>query len=255
MWDRKLYKFNKQTQTWEPLEEPAPLKVGRRSDKGYAGRPLQLEMETALDRATAEHPPEAKPDRPSELPKEPRPTLSGKRRPSHITGLTGARTDETTAELELREFEPEPKPGFFDRVRKLEGSWVFAVAGISAGVLVVLVVLVWMHGIRGAFGIFRPAPPPAEQDDPTDMSIEKQTDRYIKILGSISTRKGGTPAAAEADSTLSEYDQCLKMCEDDYGCKKNDDCEKALLVNCRKQCMGKYSKRFKKIRQQYYDDE
>lgn len=255
MWDRKLYLFNRQTQRWEAVEDAEPLNLGLSESSSHNTPPLLLQLEAALDGIS---------------PRKEGGTTGGKAHSgreresigqsnlisSDITGLTGTTREQNRDEQAPRLMDEERERGAHWWSRTKSQRWFFALGGMLGGVIICLGFLVGIRGIRGMMGAISSPSPTVEQQLIVDQDLEQQVERYIRILESIASRTNGTPHATEADATLTQYEQCLRVCESDYSCKKGEeDCDKALLINCKKQCMARYHPHFKRIRDQYYHAE
>ena len=80
--------------------------------------------------------------------------------------------------------------------------------------------------------------------------IEK-AESFTRILESIDAHKG-SKKYFEPVGMMSNYQQCLKDCAKSFPAVEEAD--KGLLINCRRECMAKFSNRAPKMRQKTEED-
>lgn len=114
--------------------------------------------------------------------------------------------------------------------------------GALAGVLIFALFLLFVMGTGPFRQLFSGTKTVASD---TDRPFAYKPEDVIAILESISGRKAGG-----VDPELSPLQDCFKNCEKDHN--ENDDAERLLLINCKRQCLSMHSERFKKLRKQYY---
>ena len=78
-----------------------------------------------------------------------------------------------------------------------------------------------------------------------------EPEQIIRILESIALDKG-SEKHFEAIGMMSKYQECLKDCAKTVVVVEESD--KALLVNCRRECIAKFSDRVKNMRQGTEED-
>ena len=78
-----------------------------------------------------------------------------------------------------------------------------------------------------------------------------ESEQIIRILESIALDKG-SEKHFEAIGMMSKYQECLKDCSKSVVVVEESD--KALLVNCRRECIAKFSDRVKNMGQRTEED-
>jgi len=78
-----------------------------------------------------------------------------------------------------------------------------------------------------------------------------EAEQIIRILESIAVDKR-SEKHFEALGMMSNYQECLKDCEKTFRVAEESD--KALLINCRRECMAKFSDTVKNMRQRTEED-
>ena len=76
-----------------------------------------------------------------------------------------------------------------------------------------------------------------------------QAEQVIKMLEGI-VHDRGTKPNLEASENPSEYQKCLEDCGRSFRVMEESD--KGLLVNCRNECISRYSKRVKEMQKRYF---
>jgi hypothetical protein len=76
-----------------------------------------------------------------------------------------------------------------------------------------------------------------------------QPEQLISILEAIATERS-EKGRLETPGKASDYDDCLNNCAENFRMVEQSD--KALLSNCRRECMAQYAERVKAIRKRFY---
>jgi hypothetical protein len=91
----------------------------------------------------------------------------------------------------------------------------------------------------------------AKRTGPIGTAVDRsvgQADQLIKMLGGIVNEKYSKPNL-EATETSSEYQRCLEECASSI--RVTEESDKALLADCRNECISRYSKSVKEIRKPF----
>ncbi|MGO9120560.1 MAG: hypothetical protein ACLQPD_23460 [Desulfomonilaceae bacterium] len=95
----------------------------------------------------------------------------------------------------------------------------------------------------------------AKMTSPMTIAVDRaigQAGLLIKMLEGIVHERGSKPNL-EATENPSEYQKCLEDCA--RGFRVMEESDKGLVVNCRNECISRYSKRVKEMRKRYFRDE
>jgi hypothetical protein len=133
--------------------------------------------------------------------------------------------------------------GFFSKHR------IALAAGIGAagGVCALLLFFIVAFGIEGA----KTAIDAARSGGQTKQDTNRQElENFVKVLEAITRSPNSTTGSSE-DTGANALKSCLKACEDEF--QASEDGDKALLVNCRRECLGSHSQRFRKMRETYHN--
>ena len=79
-----------------------------------------------------------------------------------------------------------------------------------------------------------------------------QAEQLIKMLEGMVNERGVKPKLG-ATERPSEYQKCLEECASSF--RVVDESDRGLLINCRNECISRYSKRVKEIQKHYYKDQ
>ncbi len=85
-----------------------------------------------------------------------------------------------------------------------------------------------------------------------DQSPAEQAEQLIKLLTRIAD-KGSSKVDYEGIKAPSSYEQCLEECARHFPVGNESD--KALLINCRNECISLYSQRVKEMQKLYFQDQ
>ncbi len=77
-----------------------------------------------------------------------------------------------------------------------------------------------------------------------------QAEQLIRVLEAIADDQG-SKGQFQALGTASEYEDCLNNCSRNFRVVEESD--KILLINCRRDCIGRYAERVKQMRKRYYE--
>jgi hypothetical protein len=135
--------------------------------------------------------------------------------------------------------------------RSLWGTYkhyVWAIGGVLVGGMSVLIGTVLLDGSRTA------SPGElAKMTSPMIVAVDRalaQADQLVKILETI-VDKRRSKAHSEEPAGKGEYQDCLENCA--KGVRVDDESDKWLLMDCRNECISRFSKRVKEIRELYTD--
>ncbi len=78
-----------------------------------------------------------------------------------------------------------------------------------------------------------------------------QAEQLIRVFEAIADKEGSKRQFQEL-SKASEYEDCLNNCSRNIQVVEESD--KALLINCKRECIGQYAQRVKQIRKRYYEN-
>jgi uncharacterized protein (DUF433 family) len=147
--------------------------------------------------------------------------------------------------------EPPPSeqaaPGRLRAFLRRRKVWLAAGGGALGGMLLVSCAVIAFLGVENVFPkMSRPAP---TSEEIALSALRKQADEFIRILQGIAGDGGGHEDTRTA-AAASDYENCLRNCDQSFAGK--DDSARALLVNCRTECLATHSEHFKRIRRRYY---
>jgi hypothetical protein len=141
-----------------------------------------------------------------------------------------------------------PKEGWFRALVARYKTAFAAAAGAVVGALTIVAVAFVADDL--IFSMQRRAhrvPASAQRQHDT---VAVKVEDLILILEAIRAEGAGeTLRSAVPDP--SDYRRCMKSCQDDFD--RSEDSDHALLVDCRKACVSRYSDSIRRIREQYYD--
>ncbi|MGO9569105.1 MAG: hypothetical protein ACLP5H_16335 [Desulfomonilaceae bacterium] len=92
------------------------------------------------------------------------------------------------------------------------------------------------------------AAPPVVTADRGEVTAAEQLTRILEGIANDEKSKGHSETLGKA----SEYEECLNNCARAFQVVEQPD--KALLINCRRECIVKYAERVKAIRKRYYEN-
>jgi hypothetical protein len=127
--------------------------------------------------------------------------------------------------------------------------YFFAVGGAFVGGLFVILGMTFL-GEAGPAKPSQSAPvaaPVAIADKGEPAQVE-QLSRILEAIANDERAKGHF----ETDGKALEYEDCLNDCANSFKVVEHPD--KALLVNCRKECITKYAERVKEMRKRFYEN-
>jgi hypothetical protein len=173
------------------------------------------------------------------------------RTPTWVLSLRNPPRPPNVKEEYLKSAEPEAEvsPQEGRSIWEAYRHYFFAVVGAAIGGVSVFLSMTFFDG-SGPSRLNRSAALPA----PTAAAGEKeltQVEQLIKIFEAITSERMskvdfGSPAKT------SQYKECLDNCARSH--KPADHADKALFINCRKECIAQYAERAKEIRRRYYGD-
>ncbi len=133
--------------------------------------------------------------------------------------------------------------GFFSKHRIVLAAGIGAAGGVCA-LIVLLLVLFGLEGVKTAIDAAR------SKDTVRRDANQQELDQFVRVLEAISRSPSSAPDSSE-DAGTKALKSCLKSCEDEF--ESSEDGDRALLVNCRRECLGVHSQRFKKMREIYHN--
>lgn len=128
-----------------------------------------------------------------------------------------------------------------------------AIAGLVGGVVLIGTILVL--GYKVNYLSARTQRVEHSELETTVKALQEQAEEMIAILEEIIQHPptSALSGIASSESVAEEYRECLENCEKSL--PGSDDMDKALVLNCKKGCIGKYSERTRKIRERFYGTE
>jgi hypothetical protein len=89
---------------------------------------------------------------------------------------------------------------------------------------------------------------PVRMSEKVEPAGAEQLSRILEAIANDEMAKGhlGTPGKA------SEYEDCLNDCANNF--RVVEETDKALLINCRRECITKYAERVREMRKRFYED-
>lgn len=159
-------------------------------------------------------------------------------------------SEETTPES-LEELDTKP-PSLASRLREWRDRHMAPIAaalGAIGGILFCIAFALIRVGtdttVKIVLGQQKTVERAASGEDP----LPRLADQMITILESVA-RGDSALAHSSRNNEVPEYDNCLRECDRDRS--RDDDGDRAVLVNCRKRCVVLYSERMKRIRELYH---
>jgi hypothetical protein len=151
------------------------------------------------------------------------------------------------------EFEPEEAegPSGTGRMPDRYKLALSIAAGMVAGAALAAVFFIYMPG--GQASQLNEPEQPSTSLMATVKALRMQAEDLIRILEAIAK----DPEAPRGHSSSAEPHQsaqlqrCLEECDKSVSAPDDDD--KILVLNCKKECLSKYSERVRKIRERFYD--
>jgi hypothetical protein len=133
--------------------------------------------------------------------------------------------------------------GFFAKHRIALAAGIGAAAGVGA-LLLFFIVAFGLEGARSVIDAVR------TKDHVKKDANQQEIDSFVKVLEAI-TRSPGSSTNASEDSGATALKSCLKSCEDEH--RSSEEGDRAFLINCRRECLGAHSQRFRKMRETYHN--
>jgi hypothetical protein len=155
----------------------------------------------------------------------------------------GDRASEGVVPLEEAAMRP---PSFLVRLFRDHRVFAAAVLGACAGMVLSAVLLFLVEGLDGSLWNRRDPRKAALQS--ANEALFTQAQEMIAVLEGIS--RGDPVAETRASSDQSECKKCMRDCEERHS--NEDALERALVINCKKECLSIHSERFRKIRELYH---
>lgn len=131
---------------------------------------------------------------------------------------------------------------------KTHKHYFWAVGGALVGGLAVFAGMIFFSGFGSAKSNYS-----ATVVTPTaavTSGEREQTEQLISILESIANDPQ-QKTAFDALGKASDYDDCLSRCKNDF--QHAEPSDKALVANCRRECIAQYAERVKAIRKRFYN--
>ena len=128
--------------------------------------------------------------------------------------------------------------------------YLYAIVGALVGGASVFLITVLLDGSQTAN-----SKDLAKMTRPMNVTVNRaigQAEQVIKMLEGI-VHDRGTKPNLEASENPSEYQKCLEDCGRSFRVMEESD--RGLLVNCRNECISRYSKRIKEMQKRYFRDE
>jgi len=128
--------------------------------------------------------------------------------------------------------------------------YLYGIVGALVGGVSVFLMTVLLDGSRTAN-----SKELAKMTSPMTIAVDRaigQAGQLIKMLEGI-VHDRGTKPNLEATENPGEYQKCLEDCG--RGFRVMEESDKGLLVNCRNECISRYSKRVKEMQKRYFRDE
>jgi hypothetical protein len=127
--------------------------------------------------------------------------------------------------------------------------YFFAVGGAFVGGLSVYLGMIFFGEAGSAKqGQSAPVTTPVAMSDKGEPTRAEQLSRILEAIANDEMAKGHF----ETHGKASEYDDCLNDCANNFTGVEQPD--KALLINCRRECITKYAERVKEMRKRFYED-
>ena len=155
--------------------------------------------------------------------------------------------DEQLAPDQTSGSETEPAGGRLGRFVEKHKTWLAALAGATAGMLTASILFLAVPRFeRQADG----KPTARSSLEATVLALQMQAKDLMKIIEGIVAETAGirqSPVSAES----SMYKQCLKRCDQSFS--GSDGAIAVQRLNCKKECLAKFSERFRRVRSRYYE--
>lgn len=158
------------------------------------------------------------------------------------------------ADLPLEHVPPERSanrlPSFIVRLLREHRVFAAAVLGACAGVVLSAALLFVVEGLDGS--LWNRRDPRKEALQAANEALFTQAQEMVSVLEAIARgdAAAASPAGPRAGSDRSECEKCMKKCEENI--KVDDDVDKAVVINCKRECLAAHSERFRKIREMYH---
>lgn len=121
--------------------------------------------------------------------------------------------------------------------------------GALCGMLLTVVFIVSLAGSEATWGLLTGPKHVASTAGGSGDPLDDAAQQVISTLEAIASG-AGPEDTSESGPQSPEYERCLKNCDSDHS--GDDDADKILRVSCRKDCVARYSKRLKAIRELYH---
>jgi hypothetical protein len=169
---------------------------------------------------------------------------SSLRRPSWILSL---RTPPRLSDMQVEDAEPEAASANDRSIWKSYKHYFSAVGGALVGGVAVFLGMTFLgEPAQTKSGRSAAMVSPASTAGRGEV---EQAEQLIGIFESIAKDRQEM-GRFEALGQASDYQDCLNNCS--KGFQMVEQADKALLANCRRECMAKYAERIKEIRRRYY---
>ncbi len=105
----------------------------------------------------------------------------------------------------------------------------------------------------GESGPIKPSQPTtmAAPAGPSGSGVLPRAEQLINMFEAIANDRSEAERS-NISGKASDYDDCLNNCTKNFSMMEESD--KALLINCRRECMALYAERLKSMRKRYYSD-
>jgi len=133
-----------------------------------------------------------------------------------------------------------------ERYRVHVAACLGAVGGMVFLSITFLMIAGWDNTRQALLG----AKTPPQQEVPANSTLSDLADQMIGVLQSIARGDLPSNALASGAARSSAYERCLMDCDRQHS--GSDEDERAMRVNCRMECVVRFSERMKKIRELYY---
>lgn len=177
--------------------------------------------------------------------------LSARRNSPRYAGTASAKERDRASENAVPLEEPAIRPpSFLVRVLREHRVFTAAVLGACAGVVLSAVLLFLVEGLDGS--LWNRRDPKKASLQAANEALFAQAQEMVAVLEAIT--RGDAVAASStgprAGSDRSECEKCMKKCEENI--KVDDDVDRAVVINCKRECLSTHSERFRKIRELYH---
>ncbi len=176
--------------------------------------------------------------------------LAERKRAFHWADIAFVKSEGRPPEtLEEENGDIEDDPSVFREFLEEHKVVISAMLGALCGMLLTLVLLVSLAGLERTWSVVSGPKHVASTGDGPGDPLDEAAQQVISTLEAIAV--GAGPAeTSESGLRSPEYERCLKNCDNDHA--GGDDADKVLWINCRKNCVARYSKRLKAIRELYH---